>query len=257
MPSPLKKILLVPQLSRLDYQQGYELLKFIAELEDGPCPYADVMLSLAHSTPENPEVIKMLRDKFSRVIIHKCNNAVSGWPHGPNNQACEVFQSVFTGHRDKGWDYAAFMMIEPDSTPLAKDWIKVLYDEWHEAHQLALGAWLEVGDSECATPHINGNCLLSPELIKQNKSMRYPASTAWDVLFSKILMANGRASSFIWSDYHLGTDRNPWKSCKSLFAPKQYKSEIHPLAGKALKPVWLHGIKTMQGLECAKEKLIK
>jgi hypothetical protein len=88
MPSPLKKILLVPQLSRLDYQQGYELLKFIAELEDGPCPYADVMLSLAHSTPENPEVIKMLRDKFLRVIIHKCNNAVSGWPHGPNNQAC-------------------------------------------------------------------------------------------------------------------------------------------------------------------------
>lgn len=251
------KILLVPQICQFDQEQGYALVNLICDLIDGVCGEADIMLSLAVGAKEDAATIERLRTKFHHVYIHRCHNEAKGWPHGPNNQMCEVFNEVFVGHRSRGWNYAAFMLIEPDCVPLKKDWIQVLHKEWHEGTQKALGAWLAVGDSDCGIEHINGNMMVSPEILFEDKSLRRPSFRAWDINFANIFIAKGRASRFIWSDYKLGTQINPWISCKDFFGAKQYKSDKNPLFGEKLFPVWVHGVKSKEAIDCVKSKLIK
>jgi hypothetical protein len=255
-PKP-NKLLLVPQICQFDQEQGYALVNLICDLIEDHCLEADIMLSIAVGAKEDAATIERLRSKFSNVYVHHCRNEVKGWPYGPNNQVCEVFNEVFSGHRDRKWNYAAFMLIEPDCVPTKKDWIQVLHKEWHEGTQLALGAWLCAGDSDCGIEHINGNMLISPDIIKSEKSLRRPSFNAWDINFARIFLNSGRASRFIWSDYRLGTPSNPWTSCKDFLGVKQYKSGQNPLYGQKLSPVWIHGVKTKEAIDCVRAKLLK
>lgn len=255
----MNKILLVLQFSPGDRDVAFELTKLIVALEDGICPYADLMFSASYGTRHDHEIIAIAKRKFATVYTHTCLDNVTGWPAGPNSQVREVVADVFVGHRDRGWNYSAFMLMEPDFLMTRKTWIKELYDDWNSGDQQVLGAWMSENMFWCQTAHINGNCLISPAFVKENKFFRSHPNGSWDTYFNSIMLPKARASKLIWNDYRLDSQHNPLPNGVSLedyvFSPKRYPDN-HPLAGQDILPAYFHGLKGFKGVNLARKKLL-
>jgi hypothetical protein len=166
---------------------------------------------------------------------------------------------VETARRGRFPGVKAVMFIEADCVPLKKAWLNDILAEWQLAmrqDKLVMGAWLKYGDAGCE--HINGNCVMSLELWRICRDIFSPSSKGgWDALLRRPILANGYPSRLIWSDYRLGTSDNPWKGCDYLWEPKRYGAPSNIYYGQDLFPAWYHGIKTMDGLNCVRAKLLE
>ncbi len=256
----MNKILLVLQFSPGDRDVAFELTKLIVDLEDGICPYADLMFSASYGTRHDHEIIAIAKRKFATVYTHTCLENVTGWPAGPNSQVREVVADVFVGHRDRGWNYSAFMLMEPDFVPLSKDWIKQLYDEWMEKPTGVLGAWMSSGMFWCYSEHINGNCLISPDFVKKHKFFRTHSIGSWDTYQSTTMLPEARASRLIFNDYRINSQHNPLPAGVTLedylFSDKKYPDN-HPLSGKVIRPCYYHGSKGFEAINIVRKRLLK
>lgn len=256
----MRKLLLVLQFYPGDRDVAFALTRLILDLEDGVCPYADLMLSASYGTKHDPAIVELAKKKFANVYTHSCHDAITGWPSGPNSQVREVVSDVFVGHRDRGWDYAAFMLMEPDFVMTRKTWIEELFNEWHHGgSQQILGAWMSSGMFWCYSEHINGNMLISPDFVKENKFFRTHANGSWDTYTAPIVLPKARASKLIWNDYRINSVHNPLPEGVSLedylFSPKRYPDN-HPLKGQEIRPVYFHGSKGYEAINIVRKKLL-
>ena len=250
----MKKILLAVQFSRFDQPQAMALARLMADLEPGKSTRADLLFSFRPGMIQDADSILYCARKFQTFTLTG-KQLGSGWPVGCNTQMFETYQHYCSMTARGKWDYAAMMLIEPDCVPLRPTWIKELQEEWHEGNQLVLGPWQ--GFEDAGIEHINGNLMISHLFLRKVRNfLACSPKWGWDTEFAPQLLAHGRASRLIWSDYKLGSEVNPWRGCDFLFAPKKYRDPRHPLLGQDLQPCWFHGIKTMKGLECIREKLL-
>jgi len=251
------KILLNIQMSPLDYNQGVELLELICDLEE--VKREDVILMLTHRYDMGVDLnlVDAVKRKFEHVFTHVTERKGNGWPAGPNAMMGDSYLAAINMQR-RGLEIDAVMFMECDCVPLAKDWIDQLKAEWdtcREAGKSVLGPWLEAGDAR--GKHINGNCIIAVDYWRKHRGILYaPENIGWDVYHANNMCAEGMASRLIYSDYRLGTTYNPWKGDAYLWDAKGYGTVTNPLYGEKLLPVWLHGVKTLQGIEAVRKKLL-
>ena len=99
--------------------------------------------------------------------------------------------------------------------------------------------------------------MVSMDFWKKCPGMFHPPSRGgWDAALAYAILPNGYPSRLIWSDYQLGMPNNPWRGDDYLWETKRYNSPENALYGQDLKPCWLHGIKTMQGIAAVRKKLL-
>jgi hypothetical protein len=252
----MRPILLALQFSPYDQTMGQALGRLLADLEPAQNPYAGVLIVSRYDMPPEMELAKYMAPKFLRTDTYRCKRMGDGWPAGPNCMALEVYNYFAEQNRSKRWDYAAIMLLEPDSIPLAKDWIRQIHDEWGRLRSSVhvLGPWLLSGDTQSKMDHINGNCLFSPKFREVcRRFVLAPKQLAWDAYFAYDMMEWGHPSRLIWSDYYYDTYKNPWRGEEVFWEPKRYNLARHPLYGEELHPVWFHGIKTMRGQESCRK----
>jgi len=254
----MKKYLIALQYSPLDQELAFKLADLIADIQEQPTDLADFMFSYRNdSTPPSQELISKLKLKFKNVYTYKAVNFATGWPAGCNALALETYGEFFKRCRSKEWNYCAVQLMESDSVPLARDWIAQLSREWHECDwqwplgnkQHILGAYFVESDG---IAHCNGNCLISSDYLKINKAFKH-ATIAWDCEHKVSMMENARPSKLIYSDYQLCTERKPLECCEDLWKRREFGIG-NPLHGEDIRPIFLHGPKTDQGIKCVRAR---
>jgi hypothetical protein len=234
-----------------DKNQAMELARLIADIEPNFREDVEFLFSARFDTEHDKKTIDYVSKKF-RVFTHKTTRRATGWPKGPNALFADSYQYCIERTRDGSMKGEAILFIEADCVPLDMHWINHLVAEYKACGKMVMGAWLEEGD--CGTRHINGNCIIHKDFWRKNRRILAPCNGGWDADCKHLLMPNGHPSRLIWSDYHLGTDRNPWKGCDYLWETKRYRDQRNPLYGQDINPVWFHGPKTMEGIECVRKK---
>lgn len=245
------------QMSPLDYEQGVELLRLICDLEHSQRDDVILMITHRYDMKHDDKLLSLVGKRFKNVIPYITKKQGTGWPAGPNAMMADSYIAAINLDRC-GTPIDAVMFMECDCVPLDRDWIDEIKLEWSKCRAIdksVLGPWNEVKDT--GIRHINGNCLISIDYWKKNRGIfNCPDNVGWDVYHALSLCNEAMPSETIFSDYKLGTESNPWKGDDYLWEPKSYKSDDNPLYGKKLYPSWFHGIKTMQGINAVRKKLL-
>lgn len=237
-----------------DQAQAMALARLIADLE--PVPRTDVQFLFTARFDCNPdqETIRYVARKFP-VLNHRTKRTATGWPNGPNQMMADSYEYLVERWRRRELPITHVLFAEADCIPLHKDWINLLNAEYKACGKKVLGAWLEKGDCNCR--HVNGNCIVSIDFWKKCPAMFHPSARhAWDAALAHAIMPNACPSKLIWSDYQLGQAHNPWKGDDFLWTPRRYGCPENPLYGQELYPVWMHGLKVMDGIQAVRNKLL-
>lgn len=260
-----------------------ELAKLVTDLEKEPRTDVTFLFSARYDCDHDPHVIEYVAQKFP-VVTHRTRRVGDGWPAGPNQLMADSYEFFVTGYGDvnlprrptvDGQDYAerlyqeairslppkkfldieTMLLMEADALPLHRNWINLIMEEHVASGKLVSGSWLVNADG--GGEHVNGNCLINKQLGKSYPQILNPPNFGgWDALAANIILPNANPSRLIFSDYHLGTDRNPWKGCDYLWEPKVHTHPRNPLYNQPISPVYIHGPKDMRGIECVRNKLL-
>jgi hypothetical protein len=219
-----------------------ELARLISDLEPEMNPYADFMLAFRWDTEIDHDTARYLARKFRMVYTFKNARRTTGWPDAPNDLFLEAYTHFAVKVRKQVWDYSAALFFEPDCVPLARDWIKQLYDEWHAQSKMFLG--FIYAEKEHPLRHVNGNLLISPKYLKQNPSFQGCSSRyGWDCYFARSMLPLATESRLIYNDYAKRSITE-----EELFSPKH-----RPNLGM-IKPVLYHGCKGHDALVHVKKR---
>lgn len=230
------------------------LARLIADLEPSFREDVYFLFTARFDCEHDEETISYVSKKF-KVLRHTTRRKATGWPAGPNQMMADSYSFVIERNRMRNLGISVILFMEADDLPLHPNWINMLWDEWKKSGKQVSGAWLKKGDAGCE--HINGNCLIGINFWKISKGILSPPSKGgWDAVLSGIILPHGHPSKLIWSDYHLGTERNPWRGCDYLWAPKRYGSPENALYGQDIYPALLHGPKCLDGIECVRARFL-
>ena len=224
------------------------LARLIADLEDKPRSDVIVLFSARFDCQHDQATIDYVAKKF-QVRTFTSHTRATGWPAGPNALLADSYT-----HCVKMGDVDSVMFIESDCVPLRKHWLDMVINEYFECKQPVLGAYI-VG-SDGANLHINGNCVVSTSFHKLCPELLIPQGVAWDAKLAPKIVPNACPSKMIWSDYQIGTDRNPWRGVDYLFEPKHYSLPFHPLYGQTIRPAWFHGVKYPSSIYSVADRLL-
>jgi hypothetical protein len=241
--------------SPLDLPQGLELAKLWADIEPEMNYNVDIAIALRYDmdTATIPEdIIARLKEKFQTVHVFKSPLVGRGWPHGCNALEIGAYQWFVEATRRGALDSDYIFIVEPDTVPLRPTWLDEIRNEAYNSGGPVIGAYFTAAEG---CQHINGNCVMHKDFWKDCREIwNVPPGNGWDVYIGKKTTALGKPSKLIWQDYRLGAPDNPWKNCSWLFEEKIYHGPNNPLYGQKLSPCFLHGVKTLQGIECIRER---
>ncbi len=255
-----RKLLIMLCLCPLDKAQGFELLKLWADLEDEFNPRISVAICLRFDMKlsEIPQSLILHAKRKFNLYLCKSKRAGVGWPAGCNALEIGAYEWFVEknrfNERKKEFDFEYVLLAEADTVPLRKGWADEIMNEAYDNKAIILGAYFTKEDG-CA--HINGNCVIHRDAWKTIKSIWHvPSRRGWDCFIGPQALTCGVPSRLIWQDYRLGMPDNPWKGDDFLFAEKQFTNSTNPLYGEKLKPCFLHGIKTMAGINAVRKKFL-
>lgn len=252
------KLLYALQYHPGDMPAAMALARLIADvIPDKRCAEADFLFAASAKADFDFNTIRYVGRRFANVRTFRCVRDFEGWPKGPNNQAHETAryfaQQVLAGR----WKYDGIFLGEPDCVPLRRDFLRLIAEEWSRGPQTVLGPWVTNGPKPW-NQHINGNCVMGPQFIYNNPSLfRCEDWMGWDVGSCETIMAHGRASMWIYSDYQLGTPQNTWKGCEHLFSRRELQKP-HPMWKLRFQDVaYLHGAKRWDlAHDCVRHRLL-
>ena len=240
-----------------DKEQAMALATLVADLEESPREDVIFLFTHRYDSPLDEAVFEYVKKKFPRTHSYRTQRMGTGWPEGPNQMYACSHNHCIDKVRAGDWkDVDGILFMEADCVPLAKDWINRLKAEWEEAKaagKMALGCWLEKGD--CGVRHINGNCIFHVNLWEKSPGVLHPKGGGWDADLAEFILPYGYPSKLIYSDYGLGKpDYNPWKGCEDMWKTRHFRDSANALFGQDLHPVWLHGPKVMEAIQCVRQK---
>lgn len=237
-----------------DVHQSMQLARLIADLETTPRNDVTILFSARFDCPHDMATVEYVRAKFP-VVIHTGRLQFTGWPLGCNALMTDTYRFCIDEIDAGRINAESILFAEADAVPLDPDWINKLMAEWKSNNKMVLGSWLTEGD--CGCHHINGNCIIHKDFHKIYPGILHVVDGGWDAIHSAPMMANGAPSRLIFSDYHFGTDRNPWNgNCDIMFRARRYVSMTNPLYGQDITPVWLHGPKDLRGIACVRSRFL-
>ncbi len=237
-----------------DKHQAMQLARLIADLEPVPRTDCTFLFSARFDCQHDAATIDYVRQKFP-VVAFTGRLQETGWPRGCNALVCDSYRFCIDEIAAGNIKAEAILFIEADAIPMDPDWINKLIAEWRAAGKMVSGSWLTEGDCGCL--HINGNCIIHKDFHKIYPGILHVVDGGWDSVHSKPMLEHGYASRLIYSDYHLGTDRNPWDgNPDTLFRARRYHSLDNPLYGQDITPVWLHGPKDIRGIACVRSRFL-
>lgn len=238
-----------------DKDQAMKLARLIADLQLVKRDDVSILFTARYDSTHDRDTIAYVSHKFP-VHEYTCKRVAKGWPNGPNQMMGESYSHCVESVRSGKMKGDCVMFIESDCVPLSVDWLDKLIFEYRASGKMVSGAWLTKGD--CNVEHVNGNMIMSLLFWKRCREIFNPnPKYGWDALFARQILPVAHPSRLIWSDYQLGLPHNPWRGCEYLWEPKRYQSTTNPLYGVDLQPVWFHGIKVSDGLDCARDILLK
>lgn len=230
------------------------LIRLIADLEDKKREEW-VLFTARFDAEYDEDTIAYVANKFNVAKFRTHPHAI-GWPAGPNQLMAQSYKYIVDKvkrGRFPGTD--AILLVESDAIPLRKSWIDEIYAEFKGSGRLISGPYFHEGDG--CDEHINGNCVFSIDLYTAARGLFNPPNhLAWDFYMRYELMQVGHHSRLIWSDYRLGTEKNPWRGDDYLWDKKYYGGKNNPLYGIPLQPAYFHGIKGMMGIDAVRKKLL-
>ncbi len=237
-----------------DKHQAMEVAKLIADLEPKYRDDVTFLFSARFDCQHDQAIVEHVSKKFP-TLKHTTRRMGTGWPNGCNDLMSDSYQFCIDEIAAGKIKAEAILFVEADAIPLDPDWINKLKAEYKACGKMVLGAWLMVDD--CGVEHINGNCLIHKDFWKHFPEILQTVPGAWDGWNPGPILAQGAPSKLIFSDYHLGTDRNPWSGeCTELWRTRQYHARNNPLYGQNLNPVWLHGPKDLRGIACVRSRFL-
>jgi hypothetical protein len=256
------KVLMALQFSPMDREAAMALALLIRDVvltSGGKSPDADFMFAARYDCETDLAVVREVGRAFTRCWTYVSTTQFNGWPAGPNALFSDTYR-YFCNQCARGkWRYRGIWFLEPDCVPLSRDFIQKIVGEFRDCRRPGLGFFHCHGDKR--PNHVNGNLLLTPEFSKTYPQIfALKRDVAWDALHAKTLMNVCHPSKYIWSDYRLGAEENPFHGCDQLWAERDVASfwPKHPLAPTGpVHPVWLHGIKAWkQAHECVRDRLV-
>jgi hypothetical protein len=252
-----RKLLLCLPFSPHEIPQARELAKLWTDLEDSfnnDITVAIVSRYDIEPTSLGQDIIDYLKIKFN-VILHKNRREGKGWPRGCNQLEIGAYEWFVESNRNKQFDFDYMMLAEPDTVPLRKGWANEIMNEAYDQQALIIGAYFVKEDGYA---HINGNCVIHRDFWKYCKTIwSCSPFVGWDVNIGPWALRMGKPSRLIWQDYRLGAPDNPWRGDDYLFSERCFKTPQNPLYGQVLRPAFVHGIKTMQGIEAVRKRILQ
>lgn len=236
------KLCVVIQYYEADAAAAVELAKFITDIE--PVERKDVKVRFVarydcHHV--DLDIFRYVSRRFETSWTHS-RRQQRGWPDGPNGMALDILEDGQDALDKIGWyEMDGLLLLEPDCVPLANDWLNILMAEWaitREQGKWIMGSWRGSGP-ECG--HINGNCIVVPDLAKR-VSIKHPqAGLAWDCWLAPRLKNHWHVTGLIRNDF------------QSQFATEEKLRT--PEVGE-VPPVVVHGYKDQSALDIAKRWLL-
>lgn len=239
-------------------EMAMSLARLMADIiPEAKTPDADLMFAASANADFDHSTMRYCARKFSQVRTFRCTKDINGWPAGPNNQAHETARYFAQQCLSGRWQYSGILMGEPDCVPLRQDVFKLLREEWLQGHRTIMGPWVTNGPAPY-NQHINGNAIFGAEFVYRNPQIFKAESwIGWDAQNAGFLLAHGRASKWMHSDYQHGTEQNPWRGCDHLFAPRPF-FKPHPFwQMKEQQVAYMHGIKAWREAQaCVRARLL-
>lgn len=254
----MSKILYALQYHSGDQKAAMSLARLMADIiPEKKCLDADMMFAASANADIDMATVRYCARKFAQVRTFRCIKDINGWPAGPNNQAHEVARYFAQQVQTDRWKYTGILMGEPDCVPTRRDVFSLLNEEWKKGPHTILGPWVTSGPAPY-NQHINGNSIFGPAFIYTNPDLfRCDPWIGWDAANANFIMHHGRASLWMYSDYQLGTEQNPWKGCEHLFSDRPLR-QPHPFWNlRTQKVAYVHGVKRWDLAQaCVRERLL-
>lgn len=232
------------------------LLQLIYDLQ-ADVPLADILVYPRKDTKiRDSGAFDFLQGKFT-LIKGRSRRILSGWPHGPNGLAMDVFRLTWDAYQAGQFPYQAVLLMEADCVPLRPSWIRELAEEWSSQSKLLLGHWDGSGTTlRPPISHLNGNLLFHPRIVEHVPKLAAPdvPNGGWDMAFWPQLAPYATPSRLIYNDYRLNTKNNPLLTPDRLFQPRYHRHPENPLVGEELHPCWLHGTKDFRAIAMVRER---
>lgn len=159
-----------------DKAEAERLGRFIADIEPERREDVKIVLVRRWDAPRlSKDTLDHVAKKFP-LYEYKTRTPWLGWPGGCNAMVLDFVTNWF-------WQPTKFdgvLLLEPDTVPLAKDWLNQIIAEWETAR--AAGAWLMGSwrNSGGQWGHINGNCVLRSDFSRLVDMSRITPHLAWD-----------------------------------------------------------------------------
>jgi len=235
-----------------DRDQGHALARLIADIEPFKREDVTFLFSYRFDCAFDQSTIDYVSKKFN-VRTFRSSSRGTGWPQGPNDLFRDSYQFCIEEMRNGKIPGDGILFMEPDCVPVDMNWLNHLIHEWKYCGKQVLGCWLMEGD--CGVTHINGNCIIHKDFWRAHREILNPKSGGWDAECRHIMLPNGAPSRLIWSDYGLGKPGyNEWKGCDWLFQTKRFRAVDNPFFGQDINPVWFHGPKLIEAIDCVRRK---
>ncbi len=229
-------ILIALQFYAADRDRAMRLARMIADIEPRFRDDVEILFCARFDTPQDSATIEYVQQKF---IVRQFTTVTkwTGWPGGPNGMARDVLREIGNGQNAKA---DGVLMIEPDCVPVAKDWLDQLAAAWRgpegapcEAYMM--GAWRDSGP---VGGHINGNCMVPPEIGGYVDLSRITEHYAWDCQLSELTRGYWKQTDLI----------------RNLFQETNV-TEDRMIGGPFGRPALVHGVKDDSGYDIAKKLL--
>jgi hypothetical protein len=216
-----------------DAEAAFRLARLIADIEPARNPDVLFLFVRRHDAAMDMQTRAHVAQKFAVDEIVSLDPA-TGWPAGPNAMA----KALFTYARQALAHHEFVLAIEPDCTPLSREWIAALRIEWYDSGHSIVGTWRNSGG---AHGHINGNGMFIPSLLNLMPpgSMVFTPHLAWDCAIAPYVHKRWQHTELI----------------RNLFqTPTITRSDIEAMRREGV--ALLHGIKDDSAHRIAREVLL-
>lgn len=215
-----------------DMPAALELAQLICDLE--PTKRSDTEFFLVYRKDCPLELPKhfnaMAGPKFARAQACMARNHDVGWAGGCNMLAFSAFVEIALLHRQGICQNEAFLLFEPDSVPMTKDWLDQLSAEWERVKALgkeAYGHYHMISD--LSTIHLNGNAVFRTDFWERHPDMMIgPATQGWDYFYREKYVPLSVDSNYIYQ--HWGR-------------PTISQAELAQITKNGMRPALFHGVK--------------
>jgi hypothetical protein len=225
-------ISLTLQCCPADTAQAMDLVKLCCEIEREKRPEAEFFLIYRKDCDRRLEKFfeNLAGMRFGRVKACMARNFDTGWPAGSNMLAASSMMEMSILRNQGVCQHPAYLLFEPDCTPLAWDWLDQLSAEWDltaAQGKEAFGHWNMPG-SLPENLHMNGNAVFSIDFFDRHGFLNGAATQGWD---------------YFYRDKLIGVSRDSYAIEQYYGAPHISEEALAGVQKHGRRPALLHGIK--------------